>query len=90
MIVCVLVTPTATFPKATLEGLTEIIGFTAVPLTGIVAGELVAVLTTLTLPETLPAAVGANLAVSERLWPAARVAAPEKPLTLNPDPVNVT
>ena len=90
VIVCVLVTPTLTFPKAMLEGTTVIRGFTPVPLTGIVAGELVAVLTRLTLPETLPAAVGAKLAVSGRLWPAARVAAPEKPLRLNPAPVMVT
>jgi hypothetical protein len=90
VMVCVLVTPTATFPNATLEGITVIKGFTPVALTGIVAGELVAVLTTLRLPETLPGVVGAKLAVSERLWPAARVAAPEKPLTLNPEPVIVT
>jgi len=90
VIVCVLVTPTDTFPKATLEGITEIRGFTPVPLTGIVAGELVAVLTTLTLPETLPVAVGAKLAFRERLCPAASVAAPEKPLTLNPMAVIVT
>jgi hypothetical protein len=67
VIVCVLVTPTATFPKATLEGITVTRGFTPVPLTGIVASELVAVLTTLTLPETLPVAAGANLTVSEKL-----------------------
>ena len=67
VIVCVLATPTATFPKATLEGITEIIGLVPVPLTGIVAGELVAVLTTLRLPDTLPVAVGAKLAVSGRL-----------------------
>lgn len=60
------------------------------PLTGKVVGELVAVLTTLTLPETLPVAVGANLTASERLWPEARVATPEKPLTLNPGPAAVT
>lgn len=67
VMVCVLVTPTVTFPKATLEGITVIRGFTPEPLIGIVAGEFVAVLTTLTLPETLPVAVGAKLAVSERL-----------------------
>ena len=61
-----------------------------VPLTGKVSGEFVAVLTTLTLPETLPVAVGANLITSERLWPEARVIAPEKPPMLNPGPVAVT
>lgn len=67
--VCVLVTPTATLPKLTVEGITEICGCgcTPVPLNEIVAGELVAVLTTLMLPETAPAVAGANFAVSERL-----------------------
>jgi len=34
--------------------------------------------------------VGANLTASETLWPGARVVAPEKPLTLNPEPAAVT
>jgi len=50
----------------------------------------VLVLATVMLPEVLPAAVGAKLAASERLWPAARVTEPEKPLTLNPAPEEVT
>ena len=61
-----------------------------VPLREIVAGELVAVLTTLMLPLTAPTAVGAKLAVSARLWPAARVTPPEKPETLNPAPLEAT
>lgn len=65
--VCVLVTPTATLPKLMLEGMTEICGCTPVPLKEIVAGELVALLTTLTLPATAPTDDGANFAVSERL-----------------------
>ena len=60
------------------------------PLTGNVTGELVAVLITLTPPETLPVAVGAKLTASEMLWPGASVVAPDKPLTLNPGPVAVT
>src|SRR5258708_33823840 len=90
VIVCVLVTPTAAFPKATLEGITVISGFTPVPLRGIVAGELVAVLTTLTLPETLPVAVGAKSATIARPLPSARVAAPENPLAPKPAPGTVT
>ena len=53
-------------------------------------GELVAVLTTLMLPAKLPAAPGAKPAASERLCPGASVTAPEKPLTLKPDPVAAT
>jgi hypothetical protein len=54
-------------PKLTLEGVTEICGCVPVPLKEIVVGELVAVLTTLILPATAPAADGANFAVSARL-----------------------
>ena len=88
--VWVLVTPTVTLPKLTLEGTTEICGCTPVPLSAIVAGELVAVLTTLMLPETLPAEAGAKLAVIARLCPVAKGTAPEKPVTLNPAPVAAT
>jgi hypothetical protein len=84
--VCVLVTPTVTLPKPTLDGMTEICGCTPVPLREIVAGELVALLTTLILPATVPVAAGEKLAVSERLWPAARVTPPANPVTLNPVP----
>jgi len=86
----VLVTPTVTLPKLTLAGTTEICGCTPLPLSEIVPGELVALLTKLRLPVALPAVAGANLTVSERLWPAARVTAPVKPLTVNPAPVIAT
>ena len=82
-----LVTPTVTLPKLTLAGVTDISGCTPVPLSEIVAGELVALLVTVTLPERLPVVDGAKLTVSVTLWPAARVTAPEKPLTVNPAPV---
>jgi hypothetical protein len=90
VMVCVFVTPTVTFPKLTLPGTTAISGCTPVPLSEIVAGELVAVLTTVMLPVALPAAAGAKLAASERLCPAARVTPPAKPVTLNPVPVEIT
>lgn len=90
VIACVLFAPVMTFPKLTLEGVTEMSGCTPVPLREITAGELVAVLTTLMLPDTLPADAGAKLTFSEKLWLAARVTAPEKPLTLNPAPEEVT
>ena len=88
--VWVLVTPTVTLPKLTLAGITEIRGCTPLPVTEIVVGELVALLTKLILPVALPAVAGAKPTVSEKLWPAARVTAPAKPLTLNPAPVMVT
>jgi len=58
--VCDALLPTRTFPKLTLAGLDASVPCTAVPLKPIVAGELVALLATDTLPVTLPAAVGAN------------------------------
>jgi hypothetical protein len=61
------VAPTVRLPKLTLEGVTEICGCTPVPLKGIVAGELVAVLTTLMLPAEAPVAAGPKLALSGRL-----------------------
>jgi hypothetical protein len=61
-----------------------------VPLKEIVAGELVALLTTLILPATAPVAAGAKLALSAKLWPAARVTVPGKPVTLNPAPIAAT
>jgi len=88
--VWVLVTPTVTLPKLTLAGITEICGCTPLPLSEIVVGELVALLIKLRLPVALPAVAGAKLTLSEKLWPAARVTAPVKPLTVNPAPVMAT
>jgi len=65
--VCVFETPTVTLPKLMLEGITEICGCTPVPLSEIVVGEFVAVLTTLMVPDTAPVTVGAKVAVSARL-----------------------
>ena len=58
--VCVPLLPTSTFPKLKLEGLGVSAPCTPVPLKAIVAGEFVALLATLTLPVTLPAAAGAK------------------------------
>ncbi len=55
--------PTMTLPKLALAGETEICGWIPVPLTEIVAGELVALLTMLRLPAALPAEVGAKFTV---------------------------
>jgi len=65
--VCVPVAPTRMLPKLTLEGVTEICGCIPVPLSEIVAGELVAVLATVILPAAAPATAGAKFAVSGRL-----------------------
>jgi hypothetical protein len=83
---CVFVTPTETFVKLTLDGVTEIAGCTPAPESAIVAGELVALLVTVRLPVTLPTAVGAKLTLSGRLLPAAIETVPERPLTVNPVP----
>ncbi len=90
VIVCVLVVPTVTLPKLALAGTTEICGSTPAPESAIVAGELVALLSTDTLPVTLPVAVGAKATFSEALCPAARVNGRVIPLTLNPAPATFT
>src|SRR5215471_12708555 len=90
MTVDVFVTPITTFPKLTLEGVTAMSGCTPAPLNNTADGELVAVLATLRVPETLPTAAGVNATTSESAWPGVRVTAPEKPLTLNPAPVQAT
>jgi len=88
--VWVLLTPTVTLPKLTLEGITEICGCTPVPVSEIVAGEFVAVLLIMMLPDAAPRAVGAKLTPNARVCPAARLTVPEKPLTLNPAPLAAT
>jgi hypothetical protein len=74
-------------PKLTLDGMTEICGCTPMPLKEIVAGELVALLTTVTLPERLPDEVGANATLKDVDWPTARLRGRVIPLVLNPVPV---
>src|SRR5216684_2747846 len=59
--VCVPLLPISTFPKLKFEGLAVSVPCTPVPLKVIVAGEFVALLATLTLPVTLPAAAGAKV-----------------------------
>ena len=88
--VCVLLVPTRTFPKARLVGLTLKAGCTPLPESVMVAGEFVALLTTETLPVTLPAAVGANVTLRVAAWLAARVSGRVKPLPLNPAPETFT
>ena len=55
-----------------------------------VAGEFVALLVTVTLPFTLPAAVGANAMLSVADWLGVRTVPAVTPLALNPAPVTAT
>src|SRR5712692_2720373 len=58
--VCDPLLPTSTLPKLTLAGLGVSCPCTPAPLREMAAGELVALLVTLTLPVTLPVTPGAN------------------------------
>jgi hypothetical protein len=84
----VLVAPTATLPKLTLEGVTEIRGCTPVPLIEIGVGEFAASLINEMLPVMLPIAPGVKLAVKALDWPGARVSGNARPL--NPKPLPLT
>ena len=59
------------------------------PESGTVKGELVALLTTLTLPEKLPLVVGANAALKEVACPAASVSGNANPMSLKPVPLTL-
>lgn len=85
--VSVLVTPTVTLVKLIFEGITVIAGCIPVPLKEILAGEFVALLTTLIVPAEFPTPVGAKPMERGRLCPGASVADPVNPLTLKPEPV---
>ncbi len=84
-----LVTPTVTLPKLTLAGITEICGWTPAPLSEIVAGELVALLVTVTLPERLPAVAGVNDTLKEVDCPAERVSGSAGAVSMNPAPLSL-
>ena len=60
------------------------------PLSAMVAGELVALLTTETLPVTLATTVGAKRTVRVVFCPAAKVSGRVKPLALKPAPERFT
>ena len=81
--------PTLTPEKLTLVGLAERVteAATPVPLSETALGELGVLLVITTLPDKLPAAVGANNVVNVVLCPAASVAGVFKPLTLKPEPL---
>ena len=84
------VCPSMTLPKLKLAGLTVTAACTPVPLSGIVRGEPVPLLVTVTVPVAAPTAVGAN--VTDRVaWPEGfTVAGTVMPLAVNPVPDTVT
>lgn len=86
VIVCELLVPVDTLPKAALDGVAEICACVAVPLRAMVSGEFGALLTIEIVPVALPPVVGANCAVKEVPCPAANVFGVASPLRLNPAP----
>ena len=76
--------PTFTLPKATLDGLgvIVIVAATPVPVKETVAGDPGALLAMLTVPDSAPAVVGENSAVTVVLCPTATVAGVVNPLIL--------
>src|ERR1700682_937285 len=81
-----LVGPTLTRLGATHVVNAELAGVTPTPLREIVAGEFVALLSTDTLPVTLPAAVGVNAGFSAMDWLGVRTLRGVTPLALNAGP----
>jgi hypothetical protein len=86
VMVCELLVPVETLPKAALEGVAEICGEVPVPLMAMVSGEFGALLTMEMVPLALPPVVGANWAVNEVLWPAPRLSGVEIPVMVKPEP----
>jgi hypothetical protein len=87
-----LLLPTLTLPKLKLDELSprRRVAATPVPLREIVNGELGALLTSVTDPVTLPAALGPNTALNVVALPAAIVTGAVIPVVLKPAPETVT
>ena len=86
-----LMVPSFTFPKLTLVGFapSSTLVATPVPPRGIVSGEMGALLTSVTDPETPPDDDGVKAALNVALFPAAIVSGALNPETLKPVPVTV-
>jgi hypothetical protein len=86
------VLPTFTLPKLKVELLSPRtrVEATPVPLREIVSGEFGALLTSVTDPVTLPAALGPNTALNVALLPAPIVTGAVIPVVLNPAPETAT
>jgi len=80
------------FPTLFRLGETHVLKFdcTPVPVIEIVAGELVALLATVTPPVTLPVEVGAKVTFKAAVCPGARTVAEDTLLALKPAPVVLT
>jgi len=86
VMVCVLVDPTATLPKATGVGTIEICGSMPVPERVIVAGELVALLSRVRLPADAPVREGVKATPTEAFCPGVRVRGVARGVAVNPFP----
>jgi hypothetical protein len=82
VIVCELLVPVETLPKAAVDGVAAIWGCVPVPDIAIVAGDPAALVTTEMLPLAPPADVGAKTALNEALDPALMVIGIVGPFTL--------
>src|SRR5215831_12354647 len=84
--------PVVTFPKLKLPGLMPRVKFGAIPepLRATEVGELAALLTIETFPDTDATLVGRKATVIVLFWPALMFRGSEKPLALNVAPVTVT
>ena len=90
VIVCELLVPVVTLPKATLDGVAAIWGCVPVPLSVTVTGEFDALLTSEIPPDTLVLVVGVNCAVKVAVCPALIVKGATSPVMLNPAPAVLT
>jgi hypothetical protein len=83
-----LLLPKFTLPKLRLVGfgVSRKVAVTPVPLIAIVSGELGALLTSETVPVTLPAALGVKATLNVALFPAAMVSGTVMPVRLKPLP----
>jgi hypothetical protein len=89
VMVCVPLLPTRTFPKLKLDGLGESAASMPLPASEATVGELYALLLIETLPDALPAAVGANCALNVLDCPGARENGKVNPLMPKPAPITL-
>jgi hypothetical protein len=81
--------PKFTFPKSTVEGVILKLLVAPVPVSVAVTGVGCRAMVTEILPLCCPEDLGLKAAVSFIVWPGVSIVGPEKPVTLNPDPVAV-
>jgi hypothetical protein len=86
VMVCELLLPTTTLPKAALDGAAAICACVPVPLNAIVMGEPGALLANEMFPLATPAEDGVKLAESPTVWPALSVVGVENPAMAKPEP----